>query len=123
MKATEGATGLVLIFGSEDENILNNGGQLKTKVSGKPQQEVTVQVQDEVVRQETDFMGEPGLRTISKPPGYDSRLKYEIWMDKKIAKKLIENGYAGCRCMYGRLDMTYREESAEKEGMENETYR
>jgi len=109
MKASEGATGLVLSFGIEDKPVLKNGGQLEAEVSAKPHQKVIVHIWDEVVRQENDFMGEPGLRTIADPPGYDKRLKYEIWMDKGIANKLIEEGYAGCRCMYDRLDMNYWE--------------
>ncbi len=107
MKAYEGGTGLQIIFGLEDKSILENGGNLEAVISNKPIQKAIVHIQDEVLREEGDFFGESGLRTISYPPRYENREYYEVWMDKKISKTLITKGYAGCRAKYDRLDMIY----------------
>jgi hypothetical protein len=109
MRPTEGATGLYISFGAEDRPVLKNGGTLEAKLFDKPHQKAIVYVCDEVDR-EKGYMGEPGLVTRSSPEGYENRTLYEVWMDKKVALKLLTGGDAGCRCMYDRLHMTYWEE-------------
>ena len=108
MKACWGATGLDLTFWEEDRPLLENGGDIEVSLWDYTNQKAKVHIRDNVnCRQK--FKPNLGIRTYAIPHNQEpkDRKYYQVWMSKKVARQLLDEGYFGTRCEYDRLDMKY----------------
>jgi len=114
-------TGLTVRFYREDRPLLENGGEVKINLQDYPDKTLEIYVVDKIsdkvkrIKISGDQV-EPGIRTMNFPSNASpEEVKvYRIWMEKKIARKLIyeregpmKDGGIDTRCWYGRLCMTY----------------
>ena len=107
MRAFTSGIGLIIRFSRKDKPVLESGGIIETNLSDYPSQKAIIHVVDKVTKRE--FLNEPGIRTMAYPKNVEpeKREYYETWMEKKVAKRLIEEDYLVTRCPYDRLEMTY----------------
>jgi len=99
-------SGLELRFDDKDRHIIESGGRIETKNSLLANQTIIVNFVDKV---EYEFLNESGFRAEGYPPERtpDEFERYEIWADKSVSRKLLEDGEFMTRCSYNRLNMVY----------------
>ncbi len=99
-------SGLTINLAPQDKDTLLTKGQITTKSHGWHICDVTLHLQEHI---KNEGIEEAGFHITATPPNVPlaQRIRYDVYIDHRHLKNLIDRGYTGSRCYFDRVDITY----------------